>query len=65
MPAPGREPFPLLSHPAEYTPDTTDITDRAEMEYWIMVLAGQIPTVVEKAIATDGSTKGTFHLGSS
>ena len=55
---PNCEPFPLLSQPERYTPDTSDLTDRTELEYWLNVLAGQIPTVVEKAIATDGATDG-------
>ena len=55
---PGQEPFPLLSDPANYLPDTTDLTDRAELEYWVNGLAGHIPLVVEKAISTDGNTPG-------
>ena len=55
---PGQEPFPLLSDPANYLPDTTDLTDRAELEYWVNGLAGHIPLVVEKAISTDGNTTG-------
>lgn len=55
---PSQEPFPLLLDPGGYLPDTTDLSNPVEMEYWIHGLAGQIPMVVEKAIATDGSTAG-------
>ena len=55
---PGQEPFPLLSQPTEYVPDTIDITERTELTYWVKILSGQIPIVAEKAIATDGGTDG-------
>ena len=55
---PGQEPFPLLSDPTEYVPDTVDITDRAELNYWTKILSGQLPMVAEKAIATEGGTEG-------
>lgn len=57
---PTQEPFPLLSDPAGYSPDTSDLSDPDELEYWINVLAGQVPTVIEKAIACYGSTTGTL-----
>ena len=55
---PGQEPFPLLSQPADYVPDTVDITERTELNYWVKILSGQIPIVAEKAISTDGGTQG-------
>ena len=55
---PGQEPFPLLSQPTEYEPDTIDITEKTELTYWVKILSGQIPIVAEKAIATDGGTEG-------
>lgn len=58
---PGQEPFPLLAQPAEYLPDTIDITDTAEMNYWIKILSGQTPIVAEKAIATD-RTAGDLYI---
>lgn len=62
---PGKEPFPLLLHPSEYVPDTIDIMEKSELRYWVEVLSGQIPTVVEKAIATAGGTDGTKYAKSS
>jgi len=32
--------------------------DRGEMDYWLCVLSAQIPTVVEKAMASEGATSG-------
>lgn len=32
--------------------------DRTEMDYWLGVLGAQIPTVVEKAMASEGATSG-------
>lgn len=55
---PSQEPFPLLLDPAGYLPDTTDLSDPQELQYWLNGLAGQIPMVVEKAITTDKSTPG-------
>lgn len=56
---PSCEPFPLLSDPASYNPNTIDINgDAAEMAYWVGILQDQIPTVVEKAAASeDNSTE--------
>lgn len=61
---PGQEPFPLLLYPADYVPDTIDITERAELNYWVKILSGQIPIVAEKAIATDGGTEGFLSISS-
>ncbi len=54
-PPPPVPPRPL----PQYDPNTVNInTDRSELEYWAGVLQDQIPTVVEKAITSEGSTKG-------
>lgn len=54
---PTLEPFPLLIDPAKYNPNTIDINaDAAEMAYWIGILQDAIPTVVEKAAASEGCT---------
>lgn len=53
---PTQEPFPLLSNPSKYDPNTIDINaDAAEMAYWVGVLQDQIPTVVEKAAASENN----------
>ena len=58
--SPGQECFPLLKDPAAYTPDTSDLNNAEQRDYWIQVLKDQLPTVVEKAISTDGSTPGNL-----
>ncbi|KAF8056112.1 pantothenate kinase 2 [Scenedesmus sp. PABB004] len=53
--SPTQEPFPLLADPASYTPNTIDInTDDAEYTWLLQVLEDQVPTVVEKAIKSEG-----------
>lgn len=55
--APTVEPFPLLADPKRYEPNTIDINaDAAEMAYWVGILQDAIPTVVEKAAASEGNT---------
>ncbi len=59
---PSSEPFPLLVDPNGYEPNTLDIVhDQGEMKYWLEVLAQQIGTGVEKAIACEGGSPGV-HL---
>jgi len=66
---PGCEPFPLLADAARYQPNTLDMHasvsndcpvnlygEEREMDYWLGVLADQIPAVVEKAVASEGAT---------
>lgn len=51
---PSLEPFPLLAEPSSYNPNTIDInSDAAEMAYWVGILQDAIPTVVEKASASE------------
>lgn len=55
--APTVEPFPLLADPKRYEPNTIDINaDAAEMAYWVGILQDAIPTVVEKAAASEDNT---------
>ena len=56
--SPGHEIFPLLQDAASYIPDTSDMNNAEQRDYWLKVLRDQIPTVVEKAISTGGSTSG-------
>jgi hypothetical protein len=60
---PSCEPFPLLSHPTLYAPDTIDLQANVDDRvYWLSVLQSQIPTVIQKAIATHNGTP-FFLLG--
>lgn len=52
---PSLEPFPLLADPASYEPNTLDVNEDSEtFHWWLKILEEQIPTVVEKAIASEG-----------
>ncbi|KDD72275.1 hypothetical protein H632_c3590p0, partial [Helicosporidium sp. ATCC 50920] len=52
--SPSFEPFPLLPDIQSYSPSTVDIgADPAELQYWVDLLRLQIPTVVEKAAASE------------
>lgn len=54
----------LCPSPLQYDPSTTDINnDPEEMSYWIEVLMQGIPTVVEKAAASEGNTSGGWWGG--
>ncbi|KAG1660836.1 hypothetical protein FOA52_008947 [Chlamydomonas sp. UWO 241] len=54
--SPSLEPFPLLADPASYEPNTLDISlDKdGSFGWWLKLLDDQVPTVVEKAIASEG-----------
>lgn len=52
--SPGLEPFPLLAAPAHYNPDTYDLRDPEEREFWLTTLAKTVPTVVAKACLAAG-----------
>lgn len=56
--SPAQECFPLLRDPMSYVPDTWDLTDTVQRDYFIKALKDQIPTVVEKAISIASSTEG-------
>jgi hypothetical protein len=50
---------PRAGGQVSYEPNTLDIySDPEEMAYWLGVLADQIPTVVQKAMACEGTTAG-------
>lgn len=54
---PSLEPFPLLADPGGYNPNTIDInSDAAEMAYWVGILQDAIPTVVQKAAASENNS---------
>jgi len=47
-------PFPLLRHAEAYEPDTFRLGDPEERDYWVAVLERHLPTLVEKAVASEG-----------
>jgi len=54
---PYLEPFPMLSDPQQYEPNTIDISDALEeRDYWLGVLEEQVPTYVRKAASSQGLT---------
>jgi hypothetical protein len=57
---PSFEPFPLLTDPVHYEPNTVDISDDKHMlDYWLNILTDSVPTIMAKAIASEGGKAGT------
>ena len=57
---PSFEPFPLLTDPVNYEPNTVDISgDKHMLDYWLTVLSDSIPTIMAKAVASEGGKPGT------
>lgn len=53
---PTLEVFPLLADPKMYEPNTIDLSDHNELEYWLTVLSEHLPDLVDKAVASEGGT---------
>lgn len=60
---PSLEPFPLLADRQAYEPNTLDLSDHLEREYWLKVLADNLPDLVEKAVASEGGTEDAKRRG--
>ncbi|KAH9564934.1 hypothetical protein CY35_04G050200 [Sphagnum magellanicum] len=60
---PSLEPFPLLADPKNYEPNTVDLSDQTEREYWLRILFGNLPDLVEKAVASEGGTDDARRRG--
>ncbi|KHG02710.1 hypothetical protein F383_25888 [Gossypium arboreum] len=45
---PTLEVFPLLANPKMYEPNTIDLSDHCELEYWFTVLSEHLPDLVDK-----------------
>ena len=57
---PSFEPFPLLSDPVHYEPNTVDISgDKGMLDYWLTVLSDSIQTIMAKAVASEGGKAGS------
>ncbi|CAI9283855.1 unnamed protein product [Lactuca saligna] len=60
---PSLEVFPLLSNPKSYEPNTIDLADPNELEYWFTVLSEHLPDLVDKAVASEGGTDDARRRG--
>lgn len=60
---PTLEVFPLLADPKTYEPNTVDLSDNTELEYWFTVLSEHLPDLVDKAVASEGGTDDAKRRG--
>ncbi|KAM0979547.1 hypothetical protein ACFX13_015672 [Malus domestica] len=60
---PTLEVFPLLADPKTYEPNTIDLSDHGELEYWFTVLSEHLPDLVDKAVASEGGTDDAKRRG--
>ncbi|KAE8663935.1 Pantothenate kinase 2 [Hibiscus syriacus] len=60
---PTLEVFPLLANPKMYEPNTIDLSDHKELEYWFAVLSEHLPDLVDKAVASEGGTDDAKRRG--
>ncbi|XP_059656401.1 pantothenate kinase 2 isoform X3 [Cornus florida] len=60
---PSLEVFPLLEDPKTYEPNTIDLSDHSELEYWFTVLSEHLPDLVDKAVASEGGTDDAKRRG--
>ncbi|CAH1439325.1 unnamed protein product [Lactuca virosa] len=60
---PSLEVFPLLANPKSYEPNTIDLADPNELEYWFTVLSEHLPDLVDKAVASEGGTDDARRRG--
>ncbi|KAM3246960.1 pantothenate kinase 2 [Capsicum annuum] len=60
---PSLEVFPLLADPKTYEPNTIDLSDHGELEYWFTVLSEHLSDLVDKAVASEGGTDDAKRRG--
>ncbi|XP_057855485.2 pantothenate kinase 2 isoform X2 [Cryptomeria japonica] len=60
---PSLEPFPLLADPKRYEPNTVDLGDPSELQYWLTILSEHLPDLVDKAVASEGGTDNSKRRG--
>ncbi|KAH0901038.1 hypothetical protein HID58_040541 [Brassica napus] len=60
---PTLEVFPLLADPKTYEPNTIDLSDQGEREYWLKVLSEHLPDLVDTAVASEGGTEDAKRRG--
>ncbi|KAK7347021.1 hypothetical protein VNO80_21545 [Phaseolus coccineus] len=60
---PTLEVFPLLADLKMYEPNTIDLSDPNELEYWFKILSENLPDLVAKAVASEGGTDDAKRRG--
>ncbi|KAI3724075.1 hypothetical protein L2E82_35840 [Cichorium intybus] len=60
---PSLEVFPLLADPKTYEPNTIDLAEPNELQYWFTVLSEHLPDLVDKAVASEGGTDDARRRG--
>jgi len=60
---PSLELFPLLADPKGYEPNTVDLGDPNELQYWFTILSDHSPDLVDKAVASEGGTDDAKRRG--
>ncbi|TKY55205.1 Pantothenate kinase 2 [Spatholobus suberectus] len=60
---PTLEVFPLLADLKTYEPNTIDLSDHSELEYWFKILSEHLPDLVDKAVASEGGTDDAKRRG--
>ncbi|XP_048137630.1 pantothenate kinase 2 isoform X1 [Rhodamnia argentea] len=60
---PTLEVFPLLADAKTYEPNTIDLSETGELEYWFTVLLEHLPDLVDKAVASEGGTDDAKRRG--
>ncbi|KAL2321835.1 hypothetical protein Fmac_026214 [Flemingia macrophylla] len=60
---PTLEVFPLLADLKMYEPNTIDLSDHSELEYWLKILSEHLPDLVDKAVASEGGTDDAKRRG--
>ncbi|KAL4384520.1 hypothetical protein GQ457_15G000750 [Hibiscus cannabinus] len=60
---PTLEVFPLLTNPKMYEPNTIDLSDHKELEYWFTILSEHLPDLVDKAVASEGGIDDAKRRG--
>ncbi|KAJ8754560.1 hypothetical protein K2173_005721 [Erythroxylum novogranatense] len=60
---PTLEVFPLLVDLKKYEPNTIDLGDHSELEYWLTLLSEHLSDLVDKAVASEGGTDDAKRRG--
>lgn len=55
--------FPLLHDPSGYEPNTVDMSRPGELDYWCKILLKQLPSLLERAVRSEGDTEDAQRRG--
>lgn len=55
--------FPLLADPEGYDPNTFRLSDPEERDYWLDILERHLPSLIEKAVASEGGKEDAQARG--